>query len=597
MKLKLRTGAALAGATVCAAALAAGTPDRADLRTRTYVHPERIVWQARPEKAYGEPRFRIEKPELLLERKLGQVPEKGFWRPAGTRLAYDGDGARPGLLLDFGRELHGGVQLGISCDAPRAMRLRLRFGESVGEAMSELGEKGSSNDHALRDLELAVPSNGSIEVGNTGFRFLRIDLVTTGSVGLDFVRAVELMRPMRRLGGFRCSDERLNRVFETAVRTAHLCCQDRLWDGIKRDRLVWMGDLHPEFKTILGVFGPDPVLYETLDYARATNPDGAWMNGIPTYTLCYLRDEYELYRADGDRERLGEIRDYLVLTTKRALACLTPSNTWETGGWAFLDWPSQHDRAGTKAGVNGAAALALGDAAALMDALGETSLAADCRDGVRRLRRFRGGPGDCKQAGALLALGGIREPKEMFATCLGRRGHAGVSTFFGYYMIEAMSAAGEQRRALDTVRDYWGAMNDMGATSYWENFDIAWTNGATRLDEMPVAGRKDIHGDFGEFCYLGYRHSLCHGWSSGPAAWCIERVLGLRIAAPGGTVVTFDPDLGDLAWAEGAIALPRGRRVSVRVTRRADGSCATQVDAPPDVSVKALSRVPKTQPK
>ena len=38
-----------------------------------------------------------------------------------------------------------------------------------------------------------------------------------------------------------------------------------------------------------------------------------------------------------------------------------------------------------------------------------------------------------------------------------------MSTFYGYYMIEAMSNAGETRFAMDAVRDYWGAMLDMGA--------------------------------------------------------------------------------------------------------------------------------------
>ena len=28
-------------------------------------------------------------------------------------------------------------------------------------------------------------------------------------------------------------------------------------------------------------------------------------------------------------------------------------------------------------------------------------------------------------------------------------------------------------------------------------------------------GQRDIHGDFGAFCYQGFRHSLCHGWSAG----------------------------------------------------------------------------------
>ena len=32
----------------------------------------------------------------------------------------------------------------------------------------------------------------------------------------------------------------------------------------------------------------------------------------------------------------------------------------------------------------------------------------------------------------------------------------------------------ENRRALDIIRDYWGGMLDMGATSFWEDFDLAW---------------------------------------------------------------------------------------------------------------------------
>ena len=41
-------------------------------------------------------------------------------------------GEAPGVLLDFGRELHGGVQLGVAAGA-HGMRVRLRFGESVAE--------------------------------------------------------------------------------------------------------------------------------------------------------------------------------------------------------------------------------------------------------------------------------------------------------------------------------------------------------------------------------------------------------------------------------------------------------------------------------
>ena len=216
--------------------------------------------------------------------------------------------------------------------------------------------------------------------------------------------------------------------------------------------------------------------------------------------------------------------------------------------------------------------------------LGREGLASKAAACAKRVEGFVPDPHGAKAAAAMLALSGLRDPKEMFRDVLGKGGHSGVSTFYGYYMLEAMSAAGENARALETVRDYWGGMLDMGATSFWEDFDLAWTNNAFRVDEAPVAGRKDIHGDFGAYCYVGFRHSLCHGWSSGPAPWLIEHVLGIRPLDVGCRSVEVSPFLGDLEWAEGAMALPGGGKVSVRAERAPDGKVRTKVDAPPGVA-------------
>ena len=43
--------------------------------------------------------------------------------------------------------------------------------------------------------------------------------------------------------------------------------QEYLWDGIKRDRLVWLGDFHPELVTITKVFGYNEVVPKSLDLA------------------------------------------------------------------------------------------------------------------------------------------------------------------------------------------------------------------------------------------------------------------------------------------------------------------------------------------
>lgn len=63
-------------------------------------------------------------------------------------------------------------------------------------------------------------------------------------------------------------------------------------------------------------------------------------------------------------------------------------------------------------------------------------------------------------------------------------------------------------------------MLDMGATTFWEDFDMDWMENAARIDQIVPAGKKDIHGDYGAYCYRGFRHSLCHGWASGRRPGC-----------------------------------------------------------------------------
>ena len=550
--------------------------DESDPRVRSFVWPKRVVWQSES-KGYGK-RCEVVRPESLVSEGFSQRHAAGIWRASGCELVNAGD--PPGVLLDFGREIHGGVQVAVGFGTPHGMRARLRFGESVGEAMSSVGEKGATNDHALRDGEVTLPSMGTLELGNTGFRFVRIDLLTPGKLTLNAVRAVSLMRPMPRVGGFRSSDPRLNAVWETAVQTVHLCCQDYLWDGIKRDRLAWMGDTHPEICSILSVFGAADVLPRTFEYMEGITSRGNWMNGMPNYTLWYLRNVWEWWRYTGDTAFLLARKGYLSQTLDQVIAHVTPDGRCTLKG--FLDWPTQHNREAVTNGTHALCVTTLDCGVELARAMDDPALADRCADAAGRLRGVRPSAAGSKAAAALLALSGVQDPKKMFAEVLGANGHDGVSTFYGYYMLEAMSAAGEDQRALDTVRDYWGGMLDMGATSFWEDFSLSWTNRATRLDEMPIVGRPDIHGDFGEFCYPGYRHSFCHGWSSGPAAWLIHHVLGIRVLEPGCKKVEICPFLGDLAWAEGAMATPYGP-ISVRIERLPSGEIRKVVHAPPQV--------------
>lgn len=558
-----------------------------DPRVRTYVNPIRIVWTSPTSEEYHAVHPQVADADILLSPRHGQVPEGMFWDGSGCTLKSVA--ALPaGLLVDFGQELHGGLEMEFGAASDRGMKLRVRLGESVAEAMSELGERGSQNDHALRDAVIEVPACGSIEFGPSGFRFARIDLVTTGQVRLEAIRAVSLLRPLVRLGSFRCSDQRVNDVWETAVRTLHLCAQTRIWDGIKRDRLVWMGDLYPEVRTLLSVFGTEEgaaVLRETLDYMVATTPPTRGMNMGDPYSMWFVRCFREYWFRSGDDAYLARHAKYLSATCVRLAALVGPDGRLtERLVHPFLDWPTKHNVPATWAGLQGLMCLVMREGSEMLFAAGEGDSARVCETALERLRRYVPSTYGSKQAAALLALSGLANAEDMYRAELGRNGCEGVSTFYGYYMLEAMSLAGENRRGLDTLRDYWGAMLDMGATSFWEDFRICWTNNAFRIDELPVAGKRDIHGDYGEFCYRGFRHSLCHGWAGGPAAWCIDRVLGVSMLEKGGKKVRVRPDLGGLDWAEGTFPVPGGV-IKVHAERKADGTPSVSVQAPAGVEI------------
>ena len=81
-----------------------------------------------------------------------------------------------------------------------------------------------------------------------------------------------------------------------------------------------------------------------------------------------------------------------------------------------------------------------------------------------------------------------------------------------------------------------------------------WLDGSGRIDEIPKEGEKDLHGDYGAFCYIKLRHSLCHGWSSGVYPFTVEKLLGLDLKANAYEKVKLDPSKG----VEAIIPTPYG---------------------------------------
>ena len=538
------------------------TPDDGTLdpRVRRLVLPTHIVWTAGA----------VAEPEHLLSDG-----------DACCTMQAAGEGAVASVLLDFGRELHGGVRL----DSPQApkrppARVRLRFGESVSEAMGE-----PNQDHAIHDLEALVPWYGHVELGTTGFRFVRIDLLAAEApLVLRAARAVFVYRDLPRRGSFECSDERLNRIWDVGAHTVHLCMQDLVWDGVKRDRLPWIGDLHPEQRVISTVFGDAEVVRATLDRVRDHTPLPGWMNGISSYSLWWILCQRDWHRYHGNAAYLGEQRGYLLGLLDQVAGSVDAAGQEHLDGWRFLEWPTSQDATAIDAGLQALTALALVAGSELCRVLGEAEAAERAAAAARRAAACRRAPTASKQANALAVLAAMADPEQTNREALARDPHRGLSTFYGYYVLEARARAGDHAGCLDLIRAYWGGMVDLGATSFWEGFDVDWLAGAARIDELVPEGRHDVHAEYGDDCYTGLRHSLCHGWAAGPTAWLSEHVLGLSPAAPGFARLRVAPHLAGLAWARGTLPTPHGV-VEVRHERRDDGTVATCLDAPPGIAL------------
>ncbi|MBN8459231.1 MAG: alpha-L-rhamnosidase [Verrucomicrobia bacterium] len=536
------------------------------------VAPVRVVWQS------GKG---VEHAASLLEKSAGQAVLNAP-RPA---CVLGNSGA---VLLDFGRELHGYVELftPMTKDQAKLRKVRVRFGESVAEAMAELGgETNAGNDHAVRDQVVALPWLGKKMVGPSGFRFVRIDNADPDlPVELSEVRAMLQIRDLPQVGSFRCNDERLNRIWQTGAYTVHLNMQEYLWDGIKRDRLVWIGDMHPEVGTIHAVFGANEVVPASLDLTRDVTPVSDWMNGISSYSMWWVRIHEDLLLHQGDLAYLKRQQPYLTALLKRLAALVGPDGRERIDGMRFLDWPSSPNKQGVTAGLQALLVMTLESGQRLMTRLGDAETAELCADAATRGRKVVPNANGSKSGAALLVLAGMADAKSTATDVLKKDGARHLSTFYGYYVLQALAAAGDTTTALEFARTYWGAMLDLGATTFWEDFDLDWVDGAGRIDELPAPGKKDVHGGYGAYCYKGFRHSLCHGWASGPTAFLSQTVLGIRPIEPGCSVVRIDPQLGDLEWAEGTYPTPHGP-IRVRHERSADGGVRSEIDAPRQVKV------------
>ena len=110
-----------------------------------------------------------------------------------------------------------------------------------------------------------------------------------------------------------------------------------------------------------------------------------------------------------------------------------------------------------------------------------------------------------------------------------------------FYELEALCAMGEQALVLKEMKDYWGGMLNLGATSFWEKYDP----NESGAQHYAMYGR-----EFGK--------SLCHAWGASPIYLLGKYYLGVKPTSAAYATYSIEPVLGGLQWMEGKVPTADG---------------------------------------
>lgn len=501
--------------------------------------------------------FKVDNCDFLLNNLVKQVPLHG--------KKYAMMEAGGFIILDYGKEVSGGIRLLTQCVIGQSptCKVRIRFGESVTEASSEIGEKNSGNHHSTRDFICNIQNLSEIRLGSTGFRFIRIDNIDCARIGLLSVQAEFIHTDAVRIGSFECDDKIVNEIFSAADRTLFLNMQNNvLWDGVKRDRLVWSGDLYVEMLSCFYNYGNVDNIGNSINLCFESANEVAWVNRIPSYSLWLVLNVYNYFEFTGDCGFFKDNLQYFEDLLDKLDVCVSddgefvPSRLGEgkTGMPYFIDWP-------TAANPDAAYAVNALLKAALRKMLLMYEKNGLINDKLNKLyckvKEYPAKLTDSKALNAVQsAFGDVTDGA--FGKSLTEDGASGISTFMSYFILSEMFKAGFKTEALKIFREYFGAMLEMGATTFFEDFDISWKEECFPITSLKQDGKADMHGDKGAYCYKGFRHSLCHGWACGAIPFLIECVIGLKIIEPGFKKISITPEMEGFEKIECSVATPYG---------------------------------------
>ncbi|GAB3988305.1 alpha-L-rhamnosidase C-terminal domain-containing protein [Spirosoma daeguense] len=461
------------------------------------------------------------------------------------------------IFLDFGKETFGFVKLhGLSGKG----KVDIYYGESPEEA------RDTAYTETTDFLQIAqTQKRDSIMELTKAFRY--VNVLFDGNVSVDSVSMLYEYLPVADRGSFRCNDEQINKIYDVAAYTLHLNTREFFIDGIKRDRWIWSGDAAQSYLMNYYLMFDSPSVTRTMLALRGKEPVTSHINTIMDYTLYWFISIYDYYQYTGDKAFIQQFYPRMQSLMDYCLGRRNKNGLLEgmAGDWVFIDWAEGLSKKGEVSFEQLLFARSLETMALCANLVNDSQnaqkynqLAADVK-----AKLFTTYWSDSKHALVHSRVDGkptenVTRYANMFAIFFNYLNDSQkqsvkqyvllnpdvpkiTTPYMRFYELEALCALGEQAYVTKEMKDYWGGMLNLGATSFWEEYN-------------PTKKGSEHYAMYGR----NYGKSLCHAWGASPIYLLGKYYLGVKPTSPAYATYLIEPQLGGLQWMDGKVPTPTG---------------------------------------
>lgn len=480
-----------------------------------------------------------------------------FKLPVVKHTAVKTEKAGTGYVADFGKETFGFIKVhGLKGKG----KLSLYYGESKEEALST--DKCETLDHLEIDL---TNKKDSVMPLSKAFRY--VNFQPGNGISADSISMLYEYAPVTERGSFKSSDAELNKIYDVAKYTFHLNTREFFIDGIKRDRWVWSGDAYQSYLMNYYSFFDAPTVKRTLLAQRGKDPVTAHINTIMDYSFYWFLGIYDYYKFTGDKKFVQDIypRMQSLMTYIDGRKNKNGLLEWMPGDWIFIDWADKLSKDGEVSFEQLLYARSLETMALCAKLANDNENATKYEEQAKTLKakifdiywnqskhalvhsRVAGQPTEnvTRYANMFGIFFDYFTPEQKLAVkehvLLNDSINKITTPYMRFYELEALCAMGEQSYVLKEMKNYWGGMLKLGATSFWEEYNPDKKG----TEHLAMYGRP-----FGK--------SLCHAWGASPIYLLGKYYLGVSPDSPGYETYTIEPNLGGLAWMEGKVPTANG---------------------------------------